>query len=1067
LAARAATALLFAALAIALPLQADDIADSVREGRSLVAQGDAEGAYAVVQDALATALRTYTEPHVYHAIIRDDLAKIAFALARHREALQHADAAVHTYGSLDVADAGTLWQFRGTRAAVLARLGRHPEAIDILQAWFDDAQARGDAIGSVTAARALAVALAEFDRATQALPLLDQILAAAPPIGESGGDAHRDALGLVLDVRLAAGQDALAVDGARELLELQRFSAGGQTAAGWIRLGKGLVALSRLDEAEAALQRARTVGGVAAEGSLDVATIDYECGLIATLRGDAVLAESLFSSALDGFLATTSKTHPAVLRALHGLALSNKNLGRFVVAERFFDRVIQTTRDAYGEAHPALVSALSERALLHIDANRPEAALTDALAASDRLQAINPTASAVTVQSALVQNILGFAHQALGLHQEAIDHLQRGTDQLARTRGEASSDLPPGYTALARSHLALGDRDAASDFAKRAVRIARKDRSTSATRLARALGAQASVEAASGRCERAATVVDEALRVIARLDGGPATLIDESVLARARTDRGVIAELLAVLNGCDLFGRGHTIADAALVLAVQLPQLTATSGAVAALQGRERSPRTAQLIKQRQDLLERLRATGAEHRTAASGNDVTSASLARLYARDVATRAAIVALDEQIEVALPGYRELMAPSARPVEAIRAGLRADEVLLMQLTDASRTYLVAMTSTDVRTAVAPASANDLAAAVEAIRSGLDLQSVRKLRELAPFDVAAAYRLYAWLLAPFEPLIDSATHLIFAFDGAMQRLPPALLLRTPAEVPGSAFDHTRLPYLVKSHATSVVPSAGALLTLRAVSDESVGPRRFLGVGDPAFEDLSGSGTRGVERAFGASGVRVDADQLRGSFDRLTETADELRAMAQVFGEPESLLLLQGEASESRIKSIDLSTFGIIAFATHALMAGELAAVAEPSLVFTPPARTSVDDDGLLSASEVAALELRADWVILSACNTASPDATLGADGLSGLSRAFFHAGARSLLVTHWWVDSRASQILTTRTAQGYAATDRGDKAQSLREAMLYLVSGENEGPSYAHPALWAPFVLVGDRY
>ena len=97
-------------------------------------------------------------------------------------------------------------------------------------------------------------------------------------------------------------------------------------------------------------------------------------------------------------------------------------------------------------------------------------------------------------------------------------------------------------------------------------------------------------------------------------------------------------------------------------------------------------------------------------------------------------------------------------------------------------------------------------------------------------------------------------------------------------------------------------------------------------------------------------------------------------------------------------------------MALATHGLVAGELAGVSEPALVLTPPAEGTEADDGLLTASEVAQLKFDADWVILSACNTAATDGTPGARGLSGQAKVFFYAGSRALLVSHWPVVSDA---------------------------------------------------------
>ncbi|MEZ5773241.1 MAG: CHAT domain-containing protein [Hyphomicrobiaceae bacterium] len=100
------------------------------------------------------------------------------------------------------------------------------------------------------------------------------------------------------------------------------------------------------------------------------------------------------------------------------------------------------------------------------------------------------------------------------------------------------------------------------------------------------------------------------------------------------------------------------------------------------------------------------------------------------------------------------------------------------------------------------------------------------------------------------------------------------------------------------------------------------------------------------------------------------------------------------------------------MIEFATHGLVAGEVEALtrleAEPALALTLPVAISADDDGLLTASDAARLRMDADWVVLSACNTAAGEKP-GAEALTGLARAFLYAGARALLVSHWAVNPR----------------------------------------------------------
>ena len=192
--------------------------------------------------------------------------------------------------------------------------------------------------------------------------------------------------------------------------------------------------------------------------------------------------------------------------------------------------------------------------------------------------------------------------------------------------------------------------------------------------------------------------------------------------------------------------------------------------------------------------------------------------------------------------------------------------------------------------------------------------------------------------------------------------------------------------------------------------------------------------------------------------------DTAIELRALGGSLQADDASLFLRERATETLVRSEDLSRYRVLAFATHGLVAGELKGVAEPALVFTPPETGSEDDDGLLTASEIATLKLDADWVILSACNTAAADGTPGAEGLSGLAKAFFYAGARALLVSHWSVNSEAAVAITTGMLGEMASDSNVGRAEALRRSMLAMLANE-KNDYFAHPMFWAPFVVVGE--
>jgi CHAT domain-containing protein len=201
--------------------------------------------------------------------------------------------------------------------------------------------------------------------------------------------------------------------------------------------------------------------------------------------------------------------------------------------------------------------------------------------------------------------------------------------------------------------------------------------------------------------------------------------------------------------------------------------------------------------------------------------------------------------------------------------------------------------------------------------------------------------------------------------------------------------------------------------------------------------------------------------------SLPALPETRREAQAMAQALRAAMDTAVLAGPAATrrsvlQRSASGDLARRSVVLFATHGLAPFQVPALDQPALAMAldpaDPARS------LLTLTDVLGLRLNADWVILSACSTASAD-RVGGDPLSGLSRGFFFAGVSALLVTHWEVETDSAAEITTRTVQAYAASATLSRAQALQQASLALIDAKGTAGLWSHPAYWAPYALVGD--
>ena len=345
---------------------------------------------------------------------------------------------------------------------------------------------------------------------------------------------------------------------------------------------------------------------------------------------------------------------------------------------------------------------------------------------------------------------------------------------------------------------------------------------------------------------------------------------------------------------------------------------------------------------------------------------------------------------------------------------------------------------------------------------------------------FDREAANRLYTTMFQPLEPALGKAKRIFVTVAGPLGGLPLPVLVTAfdPAKEKADAGDAETLKqsaWLGDKYAFITLPAVSALRIARPLPGTAAAERGFLGYGAPSLEGASGAARsveQGGRRAMRGAlqGIAVASPDALRKLSPLPGTEIELKSMAAALNAPPNGLKLGPAATEAALKQDSrLASAGIIAFATHGLLPKEVGLAAEPGLVFTPPANASVEDDGLLTASEASRLSLTAEWLILSACNTAASDGTPGSQSLSGLARAFLHAGAKALLASHWRVSDEVTAVLTVETMR--LSRTGLPKAEALRQAMIAVRTGKRADGSavegwkefWSHPAAWSPFVLV----
>jgi CHAT domain-containing protein/tetratricopeptide (TPR) repeat protein len=846
--------------------------------------------------------------------------------------------------------------------------------------------------------------------------------------------------------------------------------------------------------------------------------------LLYQAQGRYTQAEPLLERALTITEKALGPDHPNVGTRLNNLAELYRVQGRYAEAEPLYKRARAIDERRLGPDHPNVARDLNNLAALYHAQGRAgetEPLYKRALAIAEK--ALGPDHADV---GAALNNLAEF-YRVQGRDAEADPLLKRALAIDEKALGPDHPSVGTDLNNLALLYQAQGRYTQAEPLMKRALAIDEKALGPDHPDVGRDLNNLASLYFSQGDSARAADYLRRSTGVITRRAQRGTLVVGEALTGKRKSEAEQQSErfwaLVKVVHRLALERRNDTSLRREMFQTTQWARSSEAAASLAqmAARGAKGDPKLATLVRERQDLVaewqnrDALRSAAVSQAPDKRNAQTETQNVARLAAIDTT----IADIDREIAAKFPDYAVLASPAPLSVEDAQKQLGADEALVLFLdTPESKsmpeeTFVWVVTKSDVKWVRSEFGTPALSREVAALRCGLDYEAWRigsrcpdllkvsySLLDRAqgtplPFDLARANKLYTALFREVEDLIKNKQLLIVP-SGPLTQLPFQVLVTEPptGAKAGSAIDHRNVAWLARTHALTVLPAVSSLKALREFAKQSRASEPYIGFGDPLLEgdptkfqeDAAAAklarekrcdptprqniasliGLRGGARAVSRDGGTVDVADLK-TWAPLPETADEICDVAHDLGvDPATHVYLGASATETKIKQLSnsgtLAKNRIVHFATHGAVAGDLSGTSEPGLILTPPEKASEVDDGYLSASEVAALKLDADWVILSACNTAAGDAK-GAEALSGLARAFFYAGARSLLVSHWEVSSDATVKLITKAVAELKANPKIGRAEALRRSMLAMI---DHGKAYeAHPAFWAPFVLVGE--
>ena len=909
--------------------------------------------------------------------------------------------------------------------SVYSDLGEKQQALGFYNQALPLLRAVGDRRGEATTLNNIGSVYSDLGEKQQALGFYNQALPLLRAVGDRRGEAST--LSNIGKVYSDSGEKQQALEFYNQALPLRR-AVGDRGGEASTLTGIGSV-YSDLGEKQKALEfynqalpLRRAVGDRGGE-----ATTLNNIGAVYNSLGEKQQALEFFNQALLLLRAVGEQGGEAATLSNIGGVYSD--LGEEDKALEFYNQALllsQAVGDRGGEA-----TTLNNIGLIYDDLGEKDKALEFYNQALPLLRAVGDRGGEATTLTNIgaVYNSLGEKQQALEFYNQALLLSQAVGDR----GGEAAT-----LNNIGAVYNSLGEKQQALEFYNQALPLRRAvgDRDGEATTLSNI----AFLQRSQGNLDEALSQIEAAIKIIEDLRTKIGSQeLRASYFATVQNYYQFYIDLLMQLHqqnpnqGYDAKALQASESARARSLVEQLTEagLDLKTGLAPALAAEEKR------------LTQALNA--ADQKRLNLVNDpqgYSNADLEAVKAEIDALLQQLQTLEAKIRQANPAYANLKYPQPLTLEEIQSKILDDNTLLLQYAlGEERSYLFLVSKTDLKTYELPAKA-EIEAAVEQYRALLQSPNFTNLSQ--------GQKLSQMLLGPIAGELKGQ-RLAIVGNGKLQLLPFAALPW------GSG---ANLAPLLASHEIVTLPSATSLAVQRQQWQNRPAATQAVAVlADPVF--------KANDPRLGNNSLQADAGDLSqfdslirnscGDFERLPHTATEAEQILALVPDAQEFSALGFEANYATATSPHLRDYQIVHFATHGCIQDN-PLLSNLALSFFD-ANGQKAETSLLKLQDIYNLELNADLVVLSACQTGTGKEVQG-EGVVGLTRGFMYAGARRVTVSLWSVNDRATASLMSDYYR--QMLERGlDPAAALRQAQLAMWQSE----SYRAPYYWAAFTLQGD--